>query len=65
MQDFSNFTSENDPRGEHNVGQVIMDGVEYVWKIDYLDTSMIMLSDAPEDINKTTRVLLVIRADEY
>ena len=65
IQDFSNFTSENDPKGEHNTGQVIMDGVEYVWKIDYLDTSMIMLSDAPEDINKTTRVLLVIRADEY
>jgi Protein of unknown function (DUF3768). len=42
----------------------MMDGVEYVWKIDYLDTSMIMLSDAPEDINRTTRVLLVIREDE-
>ncbi|NES79621.1 MULTISPECIES: DUF3768 domain-containing protein [Okeania] len=65
IQDFSNFTSENDPKGEHNGGKVIMDDVEYVWKIDYLDTSMIMLSDAPEDINKTTRVLLVIRADEY
>lgn len=65
IQDFSDFTPENDPRGEHNSGQVTMDGVEYVWKIDYLDTSMIMLSDAPEDINKTTRVLLVIRADEY
>lgn len=65
IQDFSDFTSENDPRGEHNMGKVTMDGVEYVWKIDYLDTSMIMLSDAPEDINKTTRVLLLIRADEY
>ncbi|MCL2931340.1 MAG: DUF3768 domain-containing protein [Trichodesmium sp. MAG_R03] len=64
IQDFSNFTPENDPNGQHEMGQVIMNGVEYIWKIDYLDTSMIMLSDAPEDINKTTRVLLVIRADE-
>ena len=64
IQDFSDFTPENDPKGQHEMGQVIMDGVEYIWKIDYLDTSMIMLSDAPEDINKTTRVLLVIRADE-
>lgn len=64
IQDFSDFTLENDPKGQHAMGQVIMDGVEYIWKIDYLDTSMIMLSDAPEDINKTTRVLLVIRGDE-
>ncbi|MDJ0517197.1 MAG: DUF3768 domain-containing protein [Trichodesmium sp. MO_231.B1] len=64
IQDFSDFTSENDPKGQHEMGRVTMDGVEYIWKIDYLDTSMIMLSDAPEDINKTTRVLLVIRADE-
>ncbi|MEB3340342.1 DUF3768 domain-containing protein [Okeania sp.] len=64
IQDFSNFTPENDPKGLHEMGKVTIDGVEYIWKIDYLDTSMIMLSDAPEDINKTTRVLLVIRADE-
>ncbi|MEM1170708.1 MAG: DUF3768 domain-containing protein [Cyanobacteria bacterium P01_H01_bin.35] len=64
IQDFSNFTPENDPKGQHEMGEVVLDGVEYVWKIDYLDTSMIMLSDVPEDINKTTRVLLVIRADE-
>ncbi|MGB3508169.1 MAG: DUF3768 domain-containing protein [Microcoleaceae cyanobacterium] len=65
IQEFYDFTPENDPRGEHNMGQVIMDGVEYIWKIDYLDTSMIMLSNEPEDINKTTRILLVIRADEF
>lgn len=64
IQEFSDFTPENDPRGEHDLGQVTMDDVDYIWKIDYLDTSMIMLSDEPEDINKTTRILLVIRADE-
>ncbi|MGK7919794.1 MAG: DUF3768 domain-containing protein [Trichodesmium sp.] len=65
IQEFSAFTPENDPKGEHNMGNVTIDGVQYTWKIDYLDTSMIMLSDAPEDINRTTRVLLVIRSDEY
>ncbi|ABG51938.1 hypothetical protein Tery_2755 [Trichodesmium erythraeum IMS101] len=64
IQDFCDFTPENDPEGQHEMGKVMMDGVEYVWKIDYLDTSMIMLSDVPEDINRTTRVLLVIREDE-
>ncbi len=64
IQNFSDFTYENDPKGEHDMGQVTMDDVEYIWKIDYLDTSMIMLSDTPEDISKTTRVLLVIRSDE-
>lgn len=64
IQEFDEFTPENDPRCEHNRGKVTMDGVEYIWKIDYLDTSMIMLSNEPEDINKTTRILLVIRADE-
>ncbi|MDJ0555775.1 MAG: DUF3768 domain-containing protein [Microcoleaceae cyanobacterium MO_207.B10] len=65
IQEFDDFTPENDPRGEHDIGKVTMDGVEYIWKIDYLDTSMIMLSDEPADINKTTRILLVIRGDEY
>lgn len=65
IQEFDDFTLENDPRGEHDTGKVTMDNVEYIWKIDYLDTSMIMLSDEPADINKTTRILLVIRADEY
>lgn len=42
------------------MGRVMMDGVEYVWKIDYLDMSMIMLLDVLEDINRIIRVLLVI-----
>lgn len=42
----------------------MMDGVEYVWKIDYLDISMIMLLDVLEDINRIIRVLLVIWEDE-
>jgi hypothetical protein len=41
-----------------------MDDVTYIWKIDYLDLSMTMLSDNPRDPNQTARVLSLLRADE-
>ena len=65
IQDFSDFNSENNPDGDRSFGAVMMDGFKYIWKIDCLNLSMTMLSDDPSDASKTTRILLIIRADEF
>ncbi|MDY6807014.1 MAG: DUF3768 domain-containing protein [Cyanobacteriota bacterium] len=64
LHEFSDFNYENDPGGERKQGAIAMDGVTYIWKIDYLDLSMTMLSEDPSDANQTTRILSLIRKDE-
>ena len=62
---FDVFTDDNDPHGEHDFGAVD-EGVErYFWKIDYYDRSMEHGSPDPADPAVTTRVLTIMRADEY
>jgi len=61
LHDFSDFNQQND---ERRSGKLVMDDVTYIWRIDYLDLSMTMLSDNPSDTNQTSRVLFVFRADE-
>ncbi len=64
LHEFSDFNPQNDPRGERKSGKLVMDDVTYIWKIDYLDLSMTLLSDNPSDIERTVRVLSLFRADE-
>ena len=35
VQDFSKFTEDNDPYGEHDFGSLIIAGQKIFWKIDY------------------------------
>ena len=65
VRDFKNFTPENDPHGEHDFGAVENDGVRYFWKIDAYDRSLTFASPDPTDTSVTTRVLTIMRADEY
>lgn len=53
------FTPANDPHGEHDFGQVEVNGTKYFWKFDYYDASYQYFQ---EDGN---RVLTIMRADEY
>lgn len=62
---FSAFTTGNDPHGEHDFGGVEIDGRTYFWKIDYYDRSLAYASPDPGDPAVTTRVLTIMRADEY
>ena len=64
LQDFSDFNPQNDPTGERKSGEIIIDNSIYKWRIDYLDSSMTMLSDNPSDPNQTARILSLFRADE-
>jgi Protein of unknown function (DUF3768) len=65
VRTFETFGEDNDPHGEHDFGAVDEGGVRYFWKIDYYDRDMAMGSDDPADPAVTTRVLTIMRADEY
>ncbi|HTV27699.1 MAG TPA: DUF3768 domain-containing protein [Xanthobacteraceae bacterium] len=65
VQSFNNFTSDNDPHGEHDFGEIELGGETYFWKIDYYDADCRFGSEEPSDPQQTTRVLTIMRADEY
>lgn len=66
IRNFDEFVEDNDPYGEHDFGRLSGDDVLYYWKIDYYAKDDFMYgSDDPSDANKTSRVLTLMRADEY
>ena len=65
IQTFDDFTTDNDPYGEHDVGAVIIGGDRYFWKIDYYDNSLEYGSPDPADPAVTRRVMTIMRSDEY
>jgi Protein of unknown function (DUF3768) len=62
---FDAFTEDNDPHGEHDFGAVDEGGVRYFWKLDCYDRNTEFGSPDPADPAVTTRVLTIMRADEY
>jgi Protein of unknown function (DUF3768) len=62
---FDHFDEDNDPHGEHDFGLIEDDYVRGLWKIDYYDTDMELMSPDPADSSVTTRVLTVMLAEEY
>jgi hypothetical protein len=65
VQSFSNFTNDNDPHGEHDFGSIELEGERYYFKLDYYDLDCRFGSEDPSDPEQTTRVLTIMRADEY
>ena len=65
VRHFDEFTKENDPHGEHDFGSFELAGVSYFFKIDYYALDMEGGSEDPSDPSNTTRVLTIMRADEY
>ncbi len=65
VQSFEKFTADNDPHREHDFGSFEIQGESYFFKIDYYALDMIGGSEDPADPEKTTRVLTIMRADEY
>ena len=62
---FNDFTRDNDPHGEHDFGSVELAGQTYFFKLDYYANDMSGGSEDPAAPEKTTRVLTIMRADEY
>lgn len=65
VQNFRDFSEDNDPHGEHDFGSIEMNGAKFFWKMDYYDKSMEMGSPNPADPKVTKRVLTIMRAEEY
>ena len=65
VRSFTNFTKDNDPHNEHDFCSFEIDGESYFAKIDYYDLDVHYGSEDPSDSTKTTRVLTIMRADEY
>ena len=65
VRTFDEFTKDNDPHGEHDFGNFVVGSVTYFFKVDYYAPDMEGGSEDPADPEKTTRVLTIMRADEY
>ena len=67
VKEFNQFDPENDPYGEHDFGSVEFEGVKYFFKIDYYakGSNFQRGSEDPSDEAITTRILTLMRADEY
>jgi Protein of unknown function (DUF3768) len=62
---FTDFTSDNDPYGEHDFGSFEIAGRKFIWKIDYYEKNMTFGSEDPADPEQTTRVLTIMLAEDY
>jgi len=65
VQSYNNFTQDSDPYGEHDFGLIHWEGTEYFWEIICYDKISRQLAAHPEDVNTTTRVLTLMKAEEY
>lgn len=65
VQEFTDFTSDNDSHGEHDFGMVQLGSVRILWKIDYYNRDLSSGSPDPADPSVTSRVLTVLLASEY
>jgi len=65
VRGFDSFTPDNDPYGEHDFGAIDLSGEAFFWKIDTYDRSLTFASPDPADPSLTTRVLTIMRAEEW
>ncbi len=62
VEQFSDFTADNDPYGERDFGAFEHAGECIYWKIDYYDRTLSFGSDDPSDPRQTVRVLTIMLA---
>ena len=66
VQNFTDFTPDNDPYGEHDFGSFMYNGNKIFWKIDYYDRfNTHFASENPANPDITNRVLTIMMAEEY
>lgn len=62
---FNDFTSDNDPHGEHDFLSFDLCNRTFFWKCDYYNIEMDSGSEDPADPEKTMRVGTLMLADDY
>ena len=65
VSSFSEFTTDNDPYGEHDFGAFQIGEERLFWKIDYYDRTLEFGSNDPADPAQTKRVLTIMLTEEY
>ncbi len=65
VQQFTAFTEDNDPWGEHDCATLTVDGHEVMFKIDYYDVAREHHSPDESDPSVTRRVLTLLFVHEY
>ena len=65
VRSFDNFTTANDPYGEHDFGSFDYKGQKIFWKIDYYDLNYEYMSENPADPTITNQVLTIMLASYY
>lgn len=65
VRSFNQFTSDNDPLGEHDFGAFSLDGERLFFKMDYYDLALEGHSPDATDAAVTYRVLTIMFASEY
>ena len=65
VKDFNDFTPDNNVYNENDFGKITHNNTDYFWKIDYYDNNCELGSADPSNPDITTRVLTIMRADEY
>ena len=65
VRGFDNFTTANDPYGEHDFGSFDYKGQKIFWKIDYYDLNYEYMSENPADPTITNQVLTIMLASDY
>ncbi|TXG76676.1 DUF3768 domain-containing protein [Patescibacteria group bacterium] len=63
VQNFTQFTEDNDPYGEHDFGSLEVQGHKVFWKIDYYDQQL-QYGVEPLDPD-CRRVVTIMLAEEY
>ena len=65
VQKFNDFNEDNNPYGERDFSRIEHNGITYFWKIDYYNKTMDAASEDASNPDVTTRVLTIMRSDEY
>lgn len=65
VQEFDEFTEDNDPHGEHDFGSFTFAEITCYWKIDLYNLGLDGYSEEPTNPAKTHRVLTIMRAADY
>ena len=65
VQNFDNFTPDNNPYSENDFGSFDYKDEKILWEIDYYDLNNQYMSENPANPDITNRVLTIMLAEEY
>ena len=65
VQNFDNFTPDNNPYAENDFGSFDYKGNKIFFKIDYYDLNYEFMSENPANPDITNRVLTILLSCEY